>query len=491
MTSVFSIFVYYIGACWRSKSHQHALSKKRVCTSTSVDPETLALLSESRNSTTASWGADPSINLWTPVWDDLDDKAKVVRSDDTVQTSSLMWETQKLTLPVLSNSRSKKTPPRDDESRYVSATDLRRHQLMEHRRELLKERKRAVRTIKKIDETLRSIERDCEASIEIPFLDHRDTCNTDSPRSDRSTTSTVQSTPPSIRMRSAVFQEERLVQGAKTRDQLLIAVQNLLWIVVFPSHRQEGLFTGMTLNGTIPHGIGILHFHCGDTYYGHFTYGLMQGANGRYTFVSGKRYKGDFVKNVKHGRGEEVSHQGSRYVGQYENGRAHGFGVQYDSNGSVIHLGQWRDGKPWNKKVDLRQTIMADSGNADVSNRIGNLEAEAYTQKPHVGWAKSLTVGSSKRGSGFEAGNHDTEELDDSQTSGGNNSSDDQVSMNRDERAIISLAVSVGSVLPSHTTTTSIPPLAMDIPNNDDELGLSWSSSDSTNSDERVRSIYE
>jgi hypothetical protein len=115
-------------------------------------------------------------------------------------------------------------------------------------------------------------------------------------------------------MRSAVFQEERLVQGAKTRDQLLIAVQNLLWIVVFPSHRQEGLFTGMTLNGTIPHGIGILHFHCGDTYYGHFTYGLMQGANGRYTFVSGKRYKGDFVKNVKHGRGEEVSHQGSRYV---------------------------------------------------------------------------------------------------------------------------------------------------------------------------------
>jgi hypothetical protein len=92
------------------------------------------------------------------------------------------------------------------------------------------------------------------------------------------------------------------------------------------------------LNGTIPHGIGILHFHCGDVYNGRFTFGLMQGAKCRYTFASGTRYKGDFVKNVKHGRGEEVSHQGSRYVGQYENDRAHGFGVQYDTNGSVVTL---------------------------------------------------------------------------------------------------------------------------------------------------------
>jgi hypothetical protein len=160
MTSTFSIVVYYISACWgrkiqhdaRTPNEEAFLSMKRVFTRASFDPETVGLLSETRNSTTASWASDPSVNTWIPLWDNLDDKVKVARSDDSVQT---LEEIRNLTLPVLSNSRTKKRTPSEDESGYIAGNDQRRHQLiLEHRRDLLKERNRAVQRITKIDETL-------------------------------------------------------------------------------------------------------------------------------------------------------------------------------------------------------------------------------------------------------------------------------------------------------------------------------------------------
>jgi hypothetical protein len=117
---------------------------------------------------------------------------------------------------------------------------------------------------------------------------------------------------------------------------------------------------------------------------------------------------------------------------------------------------------------------MDDDRNPEVSNGIDIVGTEAYTRKPHVRWAQHLTASSCTRGSGFETRDNATQGLEELRTSGGSSTDDQVLSLNGDDnRTIISLAVR-GSTLPPRARKTSIPPVAMDISESDDDLlGLS------------------
>ena len=221
-----------------------------------------------------------------------------------------------------------------------------KQQLRERRRELVTERRLLKQKIKHIDLTYQSL-RNGQIRHAMQVLQYRRETDV------QSTASTEGTTPPTSPTRSpTVGTDPKKVDKTKeTKNkvtELLKEVRNIEW-TVFSGSRRNGLYTGSALNGKIPHGTGTFLFTNSDVYEGPFKYGIMQGHNGVLKSASGSKYNGEFLKNLKHGSGEEVFANGSRYVGKYYNGLQHGFGVQYNEDGTVFYLGQWEEGKPARK----------------------------------------------------------------------------------------------------------------------------------------------
>jgi len=109
---------------------------------------------------------------------------------------------------------------------------------------------------------------------------------------------------------------------------------------------------------------------CGDKYEGQFLNGLPNGKGGLFfllpffpsslpswllltvgslwpvfTFENGATYKGDFVDDQFHGKGEFVSPQGLCYKGDFVMGQKHGKGSYHWPNGDVYE-GDIHEGKP-------------------------------------------------------------------------------------------------------------------------------------------------
>jgi uncharacterized protein YgiM (DUF1202 family) len=59
--------------------------------------------------------------------------------------------------------------------------------------------------------------------------------------------------------------------------------------------------------------------------------------NGTYLYLSGKKYKGQFMNGRKHGKGIMIWKNGIKYVGKFQNDRVHGQGDIIYPNGSVEH----------------------------------------------------------------------------------------------------------------------------------------------------------
>jgi hypothetical protein len=120
---------------------------------------------------------------------------------------------------------------------------------------------------------------------------------------------------------------------------------------------QKGIYDGPTLRGKVPHGFGIMHFENGSIYEGPFKNGILYGASAKFTSYSGAVYQGGFWHNLKHGYGEEAFKSGRRYAGSYNLGRPHGFGIQYARNGTVLHAGDWENGKSVKRSLPNASTM--------------------------------------------------------------------------------------------------------------------------------------
>ena len=67
---------------------------------------------------------------------------------------------------------------------------------------------------------------------------------------------------------------------------------------------------------------------------------------GRYTFVDGRRYEGQYFNDKKHGYGVYSWPDGRVYKGYWKDGKQHGLG-EYSvpsRNGVQKRYGQWEDG---------------------------------------------------------------------------------------------------------------------------------------------------
>jgi hypothetical protein len=254
-----------------------------------------------------------------------------------------LWEARKKQKrdEITTESEPESVSRNDEESTETSIEQIRRH-FEQRRQALLKERERATQRLQSIDRAL--FEEEQKAREMMQNLQYPET---DSYGSHESTTSTEQSTPPASPLKKVDHREVKEKRGGIVKE-----VKNLKFAIGILPLRRQGLYTGTSLYGKIPHGQGTLLFSTGDVYEGPFTYGVIQGANGLYKSASGTKYTGEFYHNLKHGSGEEFFQSGRRYIGHYENGYQHGFGVLYNPSGSVVHLGQWREGKPFKKSAE-------------------------------------------------------------------------------------------------------------------------------------------
>lgn len=67
---------------------------------------------------------------------------------------------------------------------------------------------------------------------------------------------------------------------------------------------------------------------------------------GLYTWLDGKKYKGNYVNGVKNGYGEMKWPNGRLYKGDWKEGVQEGKGQLFDSNGELLFEGQWKHGQP-------------------------------------------------------------------------------------------------------------------------------------------------
>ncbi|KAI2509383.1 hypothetical protein MHU86_5016 [Fragilaria crotonensis] len=171
----------------------------------------------------------------------------------------------------------------------------------------------------------------------------------------------------------------RSISGAKSkprskhRDSALSMVNNIRWTIVSPRPR-KGLYSGVAVSGTVPHGFGTLNFENGDMYVGPFKSGEMHGSNAAFVAACGSLYRGGFQRNLKHGTGTEIMPNGDRYVGRHEYGFPHGFGILFDASGSIIKGGKWHGGA----LVESDATLAIEDGADDesVSSSVASMQSD-------------------------------------------------------------------------------------------------------------------
>lgn len=94
-------------------------------------------------------------------------------------------------------------------------------------------------------------------------------------------------------------------------------------------------------------GEGTYNYNNGDKYVGNFKEGKREG-KGSYSFKSGATYTGEFKDNKFNGQGTYIFPNGNKYTGEFADNTFNGEGTLVAADGTVIHKGKFKDGKPVN-----------------------------------------------------------------------------------------------------------------------------------------------
>ncbi len=160
---------------------------------------------------------------------------------------------------------------------------------------------------------------------------------------------------------------------SKQNNSALSMVNNMHWTVASP-RPHKGLYSGVAIAGTVPHGFGTLDFANGDMYVGPFQCGEMHGSNAAFVSACGSLYRGKFQRNLKHGTGTEIMPNGDRYVGLHEYGFPHGFGILLDASGTIIKGGNWLGGALIENDTAL--TIENGVDDESVSSSVASIQSD-------------------------------------------------------------------------------------------------------------------
>ena len=102
------------------------------------------------------------------------------------------------------------------------------------------------------------------------------------------------------------------------------------------SKKEQSIF----LSNESGEGLGKFTFLDGDTYEGEFKDWDMNG-QGTYTWSDGRKYVGEFKNGLPNGQGTDTSPDGTKSVGEFKEGRKWNV-TQTDKEGKVI--GKWVNG---------------------------------------------------------------------------------------------------------------------------------------------------
>jgi hypothetical protein len=97
------------------------------------------------------------------------------------------------------------------------------------------------------------------------------------------------------------------------------------------------------------HGKGTMIFVDGSKYEGEFNNGLRDG-KGIFNYVDGSRHEGGYKKNKRHGKGIYTFVNGEKYIGEYKFDMYHGIGTYIYSNGDKYE-GEWKENKKNGKGI--------------------------------------------------------------------------------------------------------------------------------------------
>ena len=67
---------------------------------------------------------------------------------------------------------------------------------------------------------------------------------------------------------------------------------------------------------------------------------------GTYTYANGSKYAGEWESGDKCGIGTYYASNGTKYFGEWKDDVMHGNGTLTRPNGTLIHSGEWVNGKP-------------------------------------------------------------------------------------------------------------------------------------------------
>ena len=106
-----------------------------------------------------------------------------------------------------------------------------------------------------------------------------------------------------------------------------------------------GEYSGELVEGK-PHGYGVMRFPNGDLYEGEWIEGEMDGLGEYFIYDMQwgsftKKYKGEFSKCLRHGKGCMIYEDFSKYQGNWQNNQRTGHGVCWFANGDRF-LGIWK-----------------------------------------------------------------------------------------------------------------------------------------------------
>lgn len=122
----------------------------------------------------------------------------------------------------------------------------------------------------------------------------------------------------------------------------------------------------------------------GYKYVGQWKNDQMNG-HGIMFYPNGDTYIGEYKKSKKHGVGIYKWRNGVKEIGEFKNGKLNGYAIRYDTEGSILNKGIWKDdelisaNKPSstsNSKIEGYKTFCAEIGFTPGTKQFGECVVE-------------------------------------------------------------------------------------------------------------------
>jgi len=130
----------------------------------------------------------------------------------------------------------------------------------------------------------------------------------------------------------------------ETADQKLSRQPKHNSLVFYSKSGTRTTYFGEVLNNKA-NGQGVGYYSTGNAYIGPWKDNLKHGEGGKFMWLGGESYEGDYEQDRRSGQGTYYWSNGDRYTGAWSNDKQNGIGTLFDSDGNIKIKGEWKDGE--------------------------------------------------------------------------------------------------------------------------------------------------